>query len=99
VNKEELIKAKLKPRKAKKEWKMFALLGFVGSCVVIILVGVIVFPLLDNYDISERVKGMIVVMISFTIGYTAVYRQITKDISEHEDYRKHLKKLKRKHKL
>ena len=63
MDEEELIKAQLKPRKAKKEWKMFALLGFVMSCVFMVLVTVIVFPLLDNYDIPERVKGMIVVMI------------------------------------
>ena len=41
MNEEERIKAKLKPRKAKKEWKMFALLGFVVSCVIIILVNLI----------------------------------------------------------
>ena len=63
MDEEELIKAQLKPRKAKKEWKMFALLGFVMSCVFMVLVTVIVFPLLDDYDIPERVKGMIVVMI------------------------------------
>ena len=73
---------------------MFALMGFVGSCVVMVLVGVIVFSLLDDYDIPESVKGMIVAMISFTIGYTVVYRQITKEISAHENYRKHLEKLK-----
>ena len=99
MSEEEELKAQLKPRNAKKEWKMFALMGFVGRCVVMVLVGVIVFSLLDDYDIPESVKGMIVAMISFTIGYTAVYRQITKEISTHENYRKRLEKLKRKYKL
>ena len=41
MNEEELIKAKLKPRKARKEWKMFFVLGFAISLVLWVLISLI----------------------------------------------------------
>ncbi len=99
MNEEELIKAKLKPRKAKKEWKMFALLGFVISLVSWVLISFILTPYLSSLNFSDRASWIIATMISFSIGYTYVYRNITKEISDHEDNRRNLEKLKRKHKL
>ena len=96
MNKEELIKAKLKPRKARKEWKMFFVLGFAISLVSWVLISFILTPYLSSLNFSDRASWIIATMISFSIGYTYVYRNITKEISDHEDNRRNLEKLKRK---
>ncbi len=96
MNEEELIKAKLKPRKARKEWKMFFVLGFVISLVSWVLISFILTPYLSSLNFSDRASWIIATMISFSIGYTYVYRNITKEISDHEDNRRNLEKLKRK---
>jgi len=96
MNEEELIKAKLTPRKARKEWKMFFVLGFAISLVLWVLISLILTPYLYSLNFSDRASWVISTMVSFSIGYTFVYRNITKEISDHEDNRRDLEKLKRK---
>jgi|TARA_B110000259_G_scaffold99142_1_gene114479 putative flippase GtrA len=96
VNEEELIKAKLKPRKARKEWKMFFVLGFAISLVLWVLISLILTPYLYSLNFSDRASWIIATMVSFAIGFTFVHRSHTKEIDDHEDNRRDLEKLKRK---